>query len=348
MNNLIERYVYDVARRLPEKDRDEVSKELKSNIYDMLSENADENEIKAVLYKLGPPVSLAEKYRQNPRYLISPAVYDNYVRTLKWILPMIGIIALCIGMIVGGINAIKDGMVDAVYFSKNILSTGISLGVSAAFQALIWTTIGFVIAERTGTKTEDNEEPKWKIEDLPEVLPADKGKIPLSDSIAELILIVIFSIFAILLCTGTLPIIFMIHDGNTQIRTLFSPGFLAACIPAIIALALFGTAESIVKIKERRWTPLVCSAVIINNLINIGVMIYLVTRPDIFSVEFTTFLQRVDWSSLDVLRFMGRGGINPIITLIFLIVVVCSLAECVNAIFKTIKNKKYSGGSLSC
>lgn len=40
MNNLIERYVYDVTRRLPEKDRDEVSSELKSNIYDMLPENA--------------------------------------------------------------------------------------------------------------------------------------------------------------------------------------------------------------------------------------------------------------------------------------------------------------------
>lgn len=339
MNNLIDRYVYDVTRRLPEKDRDEVSKELKSNIYDMLAEDADENEIKAVLYKLGPPASLAEKYRQNPRYLISPAIYDNYVRVLKWILPMVGIMALCIGMIMGGIDAIKGGMVDAVYFTKNTLSTGISLGISAAFQALLWTTIGFVIAERTSTKTYEGREPKWNIEDLPEVLPADKGKIPLSDSIAELVLTLAFSVLAILLCTGTLPIIFMIHDGNTQIYTLFSSSFLAACIPAIIAMALFGAGESIIKIKERRWTPLVCSAVIINSLISIGVMTYLITRPNIFSAEFTTFLQGINWSSLDILRFMGRGGINPIISLIFLIVVICSLAECINAIFKTIKNK---------
>lgn len=339
MNNLIDRYVYDVTRRLPEKDRDEVSKELKSNIYDMLEENADEDEIKAVLYKLGPPASLAEKYRQNPRYLISPAVYDNYVHVLKWILPFIGVTALCIGMIVGSIDAIKNGMVDVTYFIQNILSKGISLGISAAFQALLWTTIGFVIAERTSTKTEEDREPKWNIEDLPEVLPADKGRIPLSDSIAELVLTVIFSVLTILLCTGTLPIIFMIHDGNTQIHTLFSSGFLAACIPAIIVMALFGAGESIIKIKERRWTPLVCSAVIINSLISIGVMIYLITRPDIFSAEFITFLQRFDWSNLDILRFMGRGGINPIILLVFIIVVVSSLAECGNAIFKTIKNK---------
>jgi hypothetical protein len=339
MNNLIDRYVYDVTRRLPEKDRDEVSKELKSNIYDMLAENADENEIREVLYKLGPPASLAEKYRQNPRYLISPAVYDDYVRVLKWILPLIGILTLCIGMIVGAIDAIKDGMTDAVYFAKNIMSTGISLGISATFQALLWTTIGFVIAERASTKTDEDREPKWNIEDLPEVLPADKGKIPLSDSIAELILTFAFSVLAILLCAGTLPIPFMILDGNTRIYTLFSSSFLTACIPAIIAMFLFGAGESIIKIKERRWTPLVCSAVIINSLISIGVMIYLITRPDIFSAEFTTFLQGFDWSNLDVLRFMGRGGINPIIALVFLIVVICSLAECINAIFKTIRNR---------
>lgn len=338
MNNLIDRYVYDVTRRLPEKDRDEVSKELKSNIYDMLAENADENEIREVLYKLGPPASLAEKYRQNPRYLISPAVYDDYVRVLKWILPLIGILTLCIGMIVGAIDAIKDGMTDAVYFAKNIMSTGISLGISATFQALLWTTIGFVIAERASTKTDEDREPKWNIEDLPEVLPADKGKIPLSDSIAELILTFAFSVLAILLCAGTLPIPFMILDGNTRIYTLFSSSFLTACIPAIIAMFLFGAGESIIKIKERRWTPLVCSAVIINSLVSIGVMIYLITRPDIFSAEFTTFLQGFDWSTLDVLRFMGRGGINPIIALVFLIVVICSLAECINAIFKTIRN----------
>ena len=79
-NNWIERYVYDVARRLPEKDREEVKKELRANIYDMLPENAGNEQVKKVLYELGSPASLAEKYRQKPRYLISPAYYDEYVR----------------------------------------------------------------------------------------------------------------------------------------------------------------------------------------------------------------------------------------------------------------------------
>ena len=47
MNQLVDRYVYDdVTRRLPESERAEVGKELKANIYDMLSDNPDDDEIK--------------------------------------------------------------------------------------------------------------------------------------------------------------------------------------------------------------------------------------------------------------------------------------------------------------
>ena len=61
MSNMIERYVHDVARRLPEKDREDVKKELRANIYDMLPDGASDDAIKKVLYELGSPASLAEK-----------------------------------------------------------------------------------------------------------------------------------------------------------------------------------------------------------------------------------------------------------------------------------------------
>ena len=92
--NLIERYVHDVARRLPEKEREDVKDELRANIYDMLPEGASEEQIRNVLYELGSPASLAGKYRQNPRYLISPAYYDEYVNVLKWVLPLVGVIVM--------------------------------------------------------------------------------------------------------------------------------------------------------------------------------------------------------------------------------------------------------------
>ena len=42
MANLIDKYIYEVTRRLPEKDREDVKKELAANIYDMLRDNPGE------------------------------------------------------------------------------------------------------------------------------------------------------------------------------------------------------------------------------------------------------------------------------------------------------------------
>lgn len=339
MENWIDRYVYDVTRRLPEKDRDEVSKELRSNIYDMLPDQADESDIKTVLYTLGPPVSLAEKYRQCPRYLISPAVYDEYIRALKWVLPLVGSIVLAIGMILGAVQAIKGGVVDVPYFISNIVSKGVFLGMSAAFQALLWVTIGFIIADRTGSKT-NSEEEEWKIEDLPEVLPNDRNKIPLSDTIIELAVVVVFSVIGILACSGILPIMFTFQTGNIQVRTLFSSSFLISCIPAIGVMALFSVGECIVKIKARRWTPFVCGAVIVSNLVSMGILLSLINRSDLFSEEFISFVQDMDWGGLDVLRFIGTGDLNPIIVFISAIIVVSCLADCCIAVYKTFLYKR--------
>ncbi len=339
MNHLIERYTYDVTRRLPEKDREEVAKELKSNIYDMLSEQADEEEIKAVLYELGAPALLAEKYRSKPRYLISPALYDTYIYALKWVLPLVGVVVMGIGMIMGAFDVIKRGMTELSQIISNTLTMGFQMGISAAFQALVWTTFGFAITERINKKDLDPLKREWKIEDLPEEIPQKKGRIPLSDSIAELILTVLFSATALCVCYGLIPTFLTLERGEIQVISLFSPEFLALCIPAIIAMGVLSLLEAGFKIKYQRWTPLVCAVVVVSNIISMGILLYLLNRPDLFSSELITFVQGVDWGSLDVLRFMGKGGINPIIAFVSIVIVVCSLGECFGAVYKTLKSK---------
>ena len=339
MENWVDRYVAAVVGRLPEKERAEVSEELKANIYDMLPDGASENEVKTVLNGLGSPAILAEKYRPNPRYLISPLIYNDYIRILKWIVPLVGCIMLVIGAILGATDAIKDSMIELSEFVKNIFAQGISLGVSGAFQALVWTTVGFVIAERAGMKTKLNDK-IWTVEELPKSIPNNKGKIPLSDTIVEMVVITVFALIAVAFCLGFTPLRFTIQYGDTQINQLFSDSFLATCAPIIIIGALLGIAECIVKIVKRRWTPIVCGTIVVSNLIGIGLMLYLFTRPEIFSPEFAVYLQAQDWWTFDMLRFMGSAIENPIIFGGAAIVIICSLAECVSAIYRTIKASK--------
>ena len=338
MDNMIERYVYDVARRLPEKEREEVKKELRANIYDMLPEGASEEQIKKVLYELGSPVSLAEKYRQKPKYLISPAYYDEYVSVLKWVLPLVGVLVMVIGFAVGAFDAVKAGTSDYAMLFSGVISKGISMGISAAFQVLVWTTIGFVVAERSGEKSEKSGAPSWKIEDLPEVQQDEKTRIPLSESIAQLVVITVFSILGLLFCAGKLPFAMMFSSGGYHFYSIFSESFLALLIPVILISLAFGVIEGIAKIRDRRWSPFVCAAVVIKQLVDMAMTLYVVNQPNILTQEFRGFLTQTGvYEALHVLPSVN--GTNVLVVLFCMLIIFGAISESIKAIKKTVHPK---------
>lgn len=92
--NLIDIYVEEVAKRLPEKNREDIILELRSTIEDMLPDDYNEDDEKRVLEKLGSPVSLANGYLDRPMHLIGPRYFDVYTTLLKMIIPIAVVIAL--------------------------------------------------------------------------------------------------------------------------------------------------------------------------------------------------------------------------------------------------------------
>lgn len=92
--NLIEVYIQEVAKRLPEKNREDITLELRSTIEDMLPDEYNEEDVKSVLEKLGSPVSLANGYLDRPMHLIGPRYFDVYTTLLKMIIPIAAVIAL--------------------------------------------------------------------------------------------------------------------------------------------------------------------------------------------------------------------------------------------------------------
>lgn len=328
MTDWIGRYVDDVARRLPESERQEVRRELTANIQDMLPEDAGEDEIKAVLEEMGDPAVLAGRYRQRPNYLISPAVYDDYVRVLKLVVPLVGGIMLAVGVLLGIFNVL-DG--DSV---GRAISSGLSLGLSAVFQALIWVTAGFAVADRVGVK--QIQPPKeWHVEDLPEYVEDPKGKISLGDGISDLVMTAIFTALGLLLCTGQIPFVLVLRNLNIQIYSIFSESFLATCIPLLAICGVLGIIRGIAKTISRRWTPLVCITVILADIVSVIGVLILATRTDMFSAEFTAFLHSINWGSVDLLSFVGTSAGNPIFVVIAVVVIVCAVAESVTAVRKT-------------
>jgi hypothetical protein len=339
-HHLIERYVHDVTRRLPEAERAEVAKELKANIQDMLPEQPDEAAVRCVLIELGAPSALAEQYRQKPRYLISPAYYDEYIRTLKWVLPLVGVVAMAIGMLIAGFDAMENA--GGAPFSEiaGILAAGVQMGVSGALQAFLWTTVGFVIAERTGAKTMKDGMPAWSVDELPEIGLDEKAKIPLSDGIAELVVTVVFSVLAILFCKSALPLGFMISNAGIRVYSVFSDAFLAACVPAIAVMAFFGILKAAVKIKDRGWTPPVCAATVTHQLASMGISIYLIARTNLFSEEFLTLMETIDLGPLNSIPWIGPNGWHPVLIVLVVLTVIGCVAESVKAVYRTVKYRK--------
>ncbi len=86
---LIESYLHEVGRYLPENERDDVLGELRSSLEEEVREYAgtDEptrNQVEHVLNKFGHPINVASAYK-DPRYLIGPELYPAFVDTLSTI-----------------------------------------------------------------------------------------------------------------------------------------------------------------------------------------------------------------------------------------------------------------------
>ena len=188
--DLIEVYIQEVTRRLPEKSRKDIALELRSTIEDMLPDHYAEEDVKKALEKLGNPASLASGYRDRPMHLIGPRYYDLYVTLLKMILPIAGVIAL-ISMIASyfftynGDEAILTIIIE-------VFAKGIGVLVEVGLQVFFWLTLTFAILERSD-KGKDMEpltmnHSKWTPEDLKSVTYIPKKKeIPRGEVFCSLI-----------------------------------------------------------------------------------------------------------------------------------------------------------------
>jgi len=184
-NELIERYVYAVTRRLPAKMRADIEKELNTLISDMLEERCgdmtpSETDVKVVLTELGTPAELASKYDPNgERSLIGPKYFPTYLRVLT-----ITLISCAGGMFIAGVLAVFTGE-----------STGTWIEIVCEWLANIWNTLLAVFAVITAVfaimeykKVDITAEDD--IMKLPSV-PADKEKISRADCIVG----IVFGIF---------------------------------------------------------------------------------------------------------------------------------------------------------
>jgi hypothetical protein len=116
---LINRYIAEVGRQLPAKNRADLEQEIRSLLEDALEDRAgqagrapDEDMVVEVLKEFGPPAKMAASY-QPERYLIGPKLFPAYLSVIKIALPIILVIAaIGFGMRVGQVEGTVERVVE--------------------------------------------------------------------------------------------------------------------------------------------------------------------------------------------------------------------------------------------
>jgi hypothetical protein len=79
---LIERYLQEIGRRLPQKQRADILSELRSALMDTIEARFDgdfgEDSVVQVIKEMGPPKKVAESYHPAGQYLIGPTLYPTF------------------------------------------------------------------------------------------------------------------------------------------------------------------------------------------------------------------------------------------------------------------------------
>jgi hypothetical protein len=181
-----ESYLHEVARRLPPRAREDVSRELRGTVADMVDDGVAQGIPPAeaerrALEELGDPALLAGDYGPGPRHLIGPAHYHDFLELLKILVPVLaglfGGLAL-IGRLFG-----EAGREDLVTYLVLSLAPAVGAAIQGALMGAGIAVVVYAVVERTeiaqavrrgargGTGAAVEEAPRWTVEQLPPPRP---------------------------------------------------------------------------------------------------------------------------------------------------------------------------------
>jgi len=160
---LIDRYVAEVGRRLPRKNRADIQDELRSNLVDTLEARAGsspalEDQL-SLLREFGPPEKVAVSYRGD-RVLIGPDLFPFFRMVLGIVLSVLAIVQL---VLVGVLVAFSPGY---TFEPAWLLEFGGSL--ISAFGSVV---LVFAVLQYFGVRPTVEEDEPWDPRSLPEPEP---------------------------------------------------------------------------------------------------------------------------------------------------------------------------------
>lgn len=313
-NDLIERYIYAVTKRMNPKVREDVSMELRGLIDDMLQERCGdetptEKDIRVVLTELGTPQELYAKYDDDKdKCLIGQPYYSTYKFVMK--IALFGIL--------GGL-AVASLILQLLEPQPILLALGewFSMTCESLVSAFAVVTIVFAVMQRKGMKVGES----FSLDELPAV-PKKKQKLSVGECIFNLAFIMVFLVLFL-----AVPQVFCAFDTvSGTVIPVFATEVIRGSWYLLLVFGLLGVIRESVKLLERQFNKRVFLTVAATNVLSAGIAAWWLSGPDILNSAFLERLAALLTEEPKVFEMMF-GHFNSFLLMVMLLALVLDTVE---------------------
>ena len=259
----IDRYVSEVGRRLPGKQRADVEQEMRSLIEDELDglgHAPTESDVLAVLTKFGAPEEIAVRYGAT-NYLIGPVllpVFRIVVGIVLTIQTAVILFALAVGV---GLNSEVFSPLDAL--------GGLTSGLLQTFGMIV---LIFALVERFGGVQSPEAAPAWNPRTLPAVDDYDRVKV--GDTIASLVALAVLIVLLNTFARWTGPVVV----GEMTVIQLMSPVWWSY-VPWLSFVWVAELVLNAVVLLRGRWSLVTRGVSIALEVAGLAILLHMLTNP---------------------------------------------------------------------
>lgn len=289
MGTLTDRYVSATVRELAEDQREDVDRELRGTIEDMVEARLDagsapdrEAAEHDVLVELGDPIRLAAGYTGRPLHLIGPALYPEWRRLVTLLVSVISPIA-AVGTLVVRLfvdDVATDGVGPA--FGSAALA-----GLTTALHVLFWTTLVFAVLERTQP---GKGVMGWTPEQLPDA-PDSRRSVGRSETVGSLVALVVM----------VLALVWQQVSSPVRLRgeevPVLDPDLWTGWLPVLIALLVAQAVLVVAVHRAGRWTT---PTAVVGGLLDVataGLLVWLLQTGRFLDDRFLEALAGGGWQT---------------------------------------------------
>lgn len=319
-NELIDRYLYAVTKRMDPKIREDVKHELETLIEDMLTERCGDGEpgekdVRVVLTELGTPQELYAKYDESSKQcLIGQPHYSTYRLVLKIVLACV-VFGITVASVILQMMEPREWYAAVGNCLANILAAVVGM--------FAFTTLIFAFLYHKGIMIDES----FELNDLPPV-PRKKQEVSVWEAVAGIAFILVFlAVFLVV------PQIFSAVVNETgELIPIFDTVQIRSRWYLIVLFALAGILRESVKLLERRYNKTVMITSVAVDILSAVLSIWWLGGSDVINPVFRD-------NVIDLFAGSGEFLTNVFANfdLIFLAVILFALAlDAVNAIVRSI------------